>query len=122
MSGSRIDSLYTADDGVTQYCINADESNLEMIMGAQITPNATRPRPPQGFTPRFVLVKDITGDISRRVPVLTLARYAALNGDTVLVLGSVDSDVLVDVRVSAKTGEKQRRAPRNFDTGRKDGD
>jgi hypothetical protein len=122
MAGSRVDALYTADDGTTTYCINADESNLEMIMAAAVTPNATRPRPPRGFTPRYVVVKDITGTISREIPVLTPTRYAALNGSTVLALGSVDSDVAVSVRVTAKTGEKQRNAPRDFDSGRTDGD
>lgn len=122
MSGSRIDALYTSDDGTTTYCINADESNLEMIMGATLTPNATRPRPPQGFSPRFVIVKDETGTISRKIPVLTLARFSALSGSTALTLATVDSDAGTDVRVTSKTGEKQRKSPRDFDSGRTDGD
>lgn len=122
MAGSRIDALYTADDGTTQYCINVDESNLEMIMAAAVTPNATRPRPPQGFKARFVTVGDVTGLIKRRIPVLTPARFAALNGATVLALAAVDADATTSVRVFDKTGEKQRRAPRDFDSGRTDGD
>ena len=122
MAGSRIDALYTADDGSTTYCINVDESNIEMIMGAAVTPNATRPRPPQGFKPRFVIVGDVTGLIKRRIPVLTLARYAALTGSTALALAAVDSDVATSVRVFDKTGEKQRKAPKDFDSGRTDGD
>ena len=122
MAGSRIDALYTADDGTTTYCINADESNLEMIMAATVTPNATRPRPPKGFSPRFVVVKDITGTISRKIPVLTPARFAALTGSTVLALAAVDSDVATSVRVTTKTGEKQRNAPKDYDSGRTDGD
>jgi hypothetical protein len=122
MSGSRIDALYTADDGTTTYCINVDESNVEMIMGASVTPNATRPRPPKGFTPRFAVVKDVTGLISRKVPVLTPARFAAINGATALTLGTVDSDDGVSVRLFTKTGEKQRNAPKDFDSARTDGD
>jgi hypothetical protein len=122
MSGSRIDVLYTGDDGTTQYCIAVDESNIEMIMAAQQTPNASKPRPPQGFKPRFVIVKDVTGTITRKIPVLTQARYAALNGSTALALGAVDSDVATSVRVSQKTGEKQRNAPKDYDSGRTDGD
>ena len=122
MAGSRIDALYTADDGTTQYCINVDESNIEMIMGAAVTPNATKDRPPQGFKPRHVVVKDVTGLISRTVPVLTPARFAALNGATSLTLGTVDSDDGVAVRVFNKKGEVKRRAPRDFDSGRTDGD
>lgn len=122
MSGSRIDALYTADDGATQYCINVDESNIEMIMAAAVTPNATKPRPPQGFKVRFVTVGDVTGTIKRKIPVLTLARYAALTGSTALALAAVDSDVSTSVRVYDKTGEKQRRAPKDFDSGRTDGD
>jgi hypothetical protein len=122
MSGSRIDALYTCDDGTTTYCINADESNLEMIMATAITPNASRPRPPQGFKPRHVIVKDITGKISRKIPVLTPARFAALTGSTALTLDAVDSDATLDVRVTSKTGEKQRNAPKDYDSGRDDGD
>lgn len=122
MAGSRIDVLYTRDDGTTQYCINVDESNVEMIMGAQQTPNASKDRPPVGFTPRYVIVGDETGLIKRRIPVLTPARFAALNGATSLALAAVDSDSGTSVRVFDKTGEKQRRAPRDFDTGRTDGD
>lgn len=122
MSGSRQDMLYTADDGTTTYCISADESNVEMIMGAQVTPNATKPRPPQGFKPRFVVVKDVTGKISRKIPVLTQARFAALNGSTALTLAAVDSDDGVAVRVTTKTGEAQRNAPKDYDSGRTDED
>lgn len=122
MAGSRIDALYTADDGTTQYCIAVDESNIEMIMGASVTPNASKPRPPQGFKPRFVVVKDITGKIARTVPVLTSARFAAINGATALTLATVDSDSGVDVRITSKTGEKQRNSPKDFDSGRTDGD
>lgn len=122
MAGSRIDALYTRDDGTTQYSINVDESNIEMIMGAAVTPNATKDRPPVGFTPRYAIVKDATGLISRRVPVLTPARFAAINGATALTLGSVDSDSGTAVRVFNKKGEVQRRSPRDFDSGRTDGD
>jgi hypothetical protein len=119
---SRIDALYTADDGTTQYCINVDESNVEMIMAATVSPNASKPRPPQGFKPRFVVVKDATTLIVRTIPVLTLARFTALNGATALELGAGDGDDGVAVRVFSKTGEKQRNPPKDFDTGRTDGD
>jgi hypothetical protein len=122
MAGSRIDALYTADDGTTQYCINVDESNIEMIMAATVTPNASKPRPPQGFKPRYVVLKDITGTISRKIPVLTSARFAAINGATAFELAAVDSDVATSVRITSKTGEKQRNAPKDYDSGRIDGD
>lgn len=121
MSGSRIDVAYTADGG-EQYCINCDESNIEMVMGAAQSPNGTFPRPPKGFSVRKVTLKDITGLISRTVPVLNLARYAAINGATPFTLSLVDSANGVDVRVFTKDGEKQRNIPKNFDTGNRDGD
>ena len=102
MAGSRIDALYTGDDGTTQYCISVDESNIEMIMGAAVTPNASKPRPPQGFKPRFVVVKDVTGTISRRIPVLTSARFGAINGATAFALAAVDSDVATSVRLRVR--------------------
>jgi hypothetical protein len=122
MAGSRIDALYVADDGTTSYSIQVDESNIEMITGSQVAPNASFPRAPQGFKTRFVVVKDATGLISRKIPVLTLARYTALTGSTALTLPAVDGDVGTSVRVFTKTGERQRRAPKNFDTNRIDGD
>jgi len=122
MAGSRIDALYTADDGTTQYCINVDESNIEMIMGAAVVPNATRDRPPQGFIPRFVIVKDQSGNYSRRIPVLTPTRFAALNGSTALSILVEGSATVVSVRVSSKKGERKRFQPKDFDSGLNDGD
>lgn len=122
MAGSRIDALYTADDGVTQYCINVDESNLETVMGIQVTPNASKDRPPQGFTPRFVVLKDISGNFTRTIPVLTPARYAALDGSTALSILTEGNSVVVSVRVTSKVGEKKRFQPKDFDSGLNDGD
>jgi hypothetical protein len=122
MSGSRIDALYTADDGTTQYCINADESNLEMIMGAQVAPNASKERPPKGFTPRYVVLKDISGLYQRKVPVLTPARYAALNGSTPLSIMTEGNSTVISVRVSTKVGERKRHQPKDYDSGLNDGD
>ena len=122
MAGSRLNVEYTADDGVTKYCINVDESNIELVMGAQVAPSGAFPRPPQGFRPRKVVLSDSDGLIKRTVPVLNLARYAALNGSTLLTLVAVDSADGTEVRVINKAGEKQRNIPRSFDTGQKDGD
>ena len=122
MAGSRIDALYTADDGTTQYCINVDESNIENVMGAQVTPNASKDRPPQGFKPRHVVLKDITGQYTRTVPVLTPARFAALNGSTALSILVEGNSTVVSVRVSSKIGERKRFQPKDFDTGLSDGD
>jgi hypothetical protein len=121
MAGSRQDMLYVSDEGVS-YCINADESNVEVVMGAQVTPNGAFPRPPKGFEPRFVVLKDITGLIARKVPVLTLARYALLTGATALAIPIEGAVNAVSVRVSSKSGQKQRFIPKDFDSGQKDGD
>lgn len=121
MAGSRKTVNYTADDG-SQYCISVDESNVEMIMGAAVPANGAFPAQPKGTIPRFVRVEDITGRIKRTIPVLTAARFTALTGATALTLGAGDIDNLVDVRVRTKVAEKNRFIPRNFDTGKNDGD
>ena len=121
MAGSRKTVAYVADDG-NSYCISVDESNVEMIMGASVPASASHPALPKGVTPRKVRVQDETGLITRVIPVLTQARYNSLTGSTPLTLGAVDSDNGTAVRVRTKTPEKNRFIPRDFDTGRQDGD
>jgi len=122
MAGSRKTVAYTADDG-TQYCISVDESNIEMIMGAQVAASGAYPALPKGTEPRFVRVEDLAGLVKRKIPVLTLARYTALDGTTDLTLPTVgDVDGGTAVRVRTKRGEKNRFIPRDYDTGKFDGD
>jgi len=121
MAGSMKTVAYTADNG-SQHCIKVDESNVEMIMGAQVPASGAFPALPKGTEPRKVRLEDITGKIKRVVPVLTQARFNELTGATALTLGSGDIDELVDVRIRTKVPEKNRFIPRNFDTGKDDGD
>ena len=121
MAGSRKTVKYTADNG-SDYCISVDESNIEMIMGAAVPANGAFPALPKGTKPRFVRVEDITGKIKRSIPVLTQARFTALTGSTALTLGAGDIDSGTDVRVRTKVAEKNRFIPRNYDTGKDDGD
>lgn len=121
MSGSMKNVVYN-NDGGDPYCIKVDESNIEMIMGAQVPASGAFRRPPQGFKVRFVRVESQDGLVRRTIPVLNLARFVELTGTTALVLGAVDSDSGLSVRVSTKTAEKQRNLPRSYDTGRLDGD
>lgn len=121
MTGSIKDFLYIADDGAN-YSIAADESNVEMIMGAQVSANGGFFRPPQGFTPRKVRITSQDGLVVRVVPVLTQARYNVLTGGTSFTIGAVDSDSGLAVRIAAKLPEKIRRFPKSFDTGRIDTD
>ena len=121
MAGSRKTVAYAADDG-NSYCISVDESNIELIMGAQVPANTSFPALPKGTTPRFVRIEDITGKIKRTIPVLTQARWLALNGATALTLGAGDIDSGTAVRVRNKGSEVNRFIPRDFDTGKDDGD
>lgn len=121
MAGSRKTVKYTADNG-SDYCISVDESNIEMIMGAAVPADGAFPALPKGTTARFVRVEDITGKIKRTIPVLTSARFTALTGATALTLGAGDVDSGTDVRVRTKVAEKNRFIPRNYDTGKDDGD
>jgi hypothetical protein len=121
MAGSRKTVKYDADNG-SSYCILVDESNIELIMGAQVAANGAYPALPKGTTPRFVRVEDITGKIKRTIPVLTNTRWLALNGSTALTLAAGDIDAGTDVRVRNKGSEVNRFVPRNYDTGKDDGD
>ena len=121
MAGSRKTVAYQADSGAF-YCISVDESNVELVMGAQFLASATFPALPKGTTPRFVRLESQLGLTKRVVPVLTLARYTAINGSTPFTLGLGDIDQGTDVRVRTKQGEKNRFIPRDYDTGKLDGD
>jgi hypothetical protein len=121
MAGSRKTVAYTADDGDV-YCISVDESNIELIMGASVPASGAYPALPKGTTPRFVRVESELGLAKRKIPVLTLARYTALDGATPLTLGAGDIDSGTAVRVRNKVGEKNRFIPRDYDTAKLDGD
>jgi hypothetical protein len=121
MAGSLKTVEYVDDAGISR-CIKVDESNIEMIMGTQIPASGAFDPLLQGMTARFVRVESQDGLIKRTIPVLTQARFNALNGTTPLVLASVDSDVGIEVRVRTKVAEKRRFIPRSYDTGRLDGD
>ena len=121
MAGSRKTMRYVSDTG-SEHCISADESNVELIMGVSIIASAAFPALPKGTMPRFVTVEDITGLIKRKIPVLTQSRYNELTGATPLTLGLFDPDTGTEVRVRTKTGQKNRFIPRDYDTGKQDGD
>lgn len=121
MAGSRKTVKYTADNG-SEHCIMVDESNIEMIMGAQVPASGAFPPLLKGMEPRKVRVEDTTGKIRREIPVLTAARFVALTGSTALTLGAGDPDSGTAVRVRNKIAEKNRFIPRDYDTGKDDGD
>ena len=121
MAGSRKTVQYDADNG-SSYCISVDESNVELIMGAQVLANGSFPALPRGTFARFVRVQDATGLIKRKIPVLTVARFTALNGSTALTLGAGDIDSGTAVRVRNKGSEVTRFIPSDFDSGKQDGD
>ena len=119
--GSRKTVVYVADDG-TSYCISVDESNIELVMGGQVLASGAFPAMPKGTFARYVRVQDATGLIKRKIPVLTAARFTALNGSTALTLGTGDIDSGVAVRVRNKGSEVTRFIPSDFDSAKQDGD
>lgn len=121
MAGSLKTVLYVADDG-TNHCIKVDESNIELIMGAQVAASGSYPALPKGTSPRFVRLESQDGKVKRQVPVLTSARYLAIDGATAFTLGAGDPDSGTAVRIRTKKGEENRFIPRDYDTGKTDGD
>lgn len=121
MSGSRKTVPYIADDG-SSYCISVDESNIELIMGAPVLASGAFPALPKGTFPRYVRIQDATGLVKRKIPVLTVARFTALTGSTVLTLATGDIDSGTAVRVRNKGSEVTRFVPSDFDSGKQDGD
>jgi hypothetical protein len=122
MAGSRKDVNYVADDG-SIYAIQVDESNVELVMGSSVAMATSPNRKPSNLRQlRSVVLSDITGLVKRTVPVLTQARYNALNNSTSFTLPSNDADSGTTVGVSEKLPEKFVRLPKSFDTGKTDGD
>lgn len=121
MAGSMKTVAYTADNG-QQHCIKVDESNIEMIMGAQVPASGAFPPLNKGQEPRYVIVESQLGLVKRKIPVLTLARYTAIDGSTPFTIPVGQLDEGEAVRVRLKYGEKNRFIPRNYDTGKQDGD
>lgn len=78
MAGSMRWFLYTANDGVSQFAIYADESNTRAV-------NATAPAPaaaniyaiPRNLQPRYVTYKSADGNITRKCYALTTAALEA---------------------------------------------
>lgn len=122
MSGSRKDVNYVSGDG-SVYAISVDESNVELVMGAPVALATSPERKPSNLkTLRSVTLQDASGNVKREVPVLTEARYNALNNTSTFTLPAFDGGEGAVVGVSRKTPEKFVRLPKNFDSGLNDGD
>jgi len=122
MAGSRRWFRYVADDG-TAYAIERDESNVELV---NLTADTTAAIPaatiPSNLSPRRVTLTNADSTVTRSIPILTLARYTALNGTPTFALNGFDVDDGENTNITSKTGEKLRRIPRTIDSGKNDGD
>jgi hypothetical protein len=122
MAGSRKDVTYV-DDANNSFAIQVDESNIELVMAGSVPISTSPNRKPSNLKQlRSVVLSDVTGLIKRTIPVLTQARYAALNNTTAFTLPANDPDEGATVGVSEKKPEKFVRLPKSFDTGKIDGD
>lgn len=126
MAGSIVWRRYV-DDGGTNYAIRCDESNYELVNGADsgLLSAPLPPALPKGVKPRQVVLESNDGTIQRTCYVETLADYAAIaEGDTFTVEpgGNFGVSVTTVLTVILKTGEIRRRQPRVTDTGLDDGD
>lgn len=126
MAGSKRWFRYTRDDG-GQAGIFLDESNTELVnLVADTTASVSALDPlPRGYTPRQIVLSDLSGNIKRTCVILTAARYAAISNATDFLLTAANfSGVSADTIVNPilKTAEKIRRQPKNADTGLNDGD
>lgn len=126
MAGSLRYFKYVADDGQA-YAIYRDESNIELFntSGDAAASPAGLPALPQNMRPRYVLARDALRLVTRKAVILTPARFNAINGSTDFSIDSeagADSDPGAVLNVTNKTGERIRRIPTSFDTGKTDGD
>lgn len=122
MAGSRKDVDYVAGSG-DSFAIQVDESNVELVMGGQVPLAISPNRKPSNLkTLRSVILRDITGNVQRTIPVLTEARYNILNSNTTFTLPDHDPDTGTIVKVVVKIPEKFVRLPVSFDTKKQDGD
>jgi hypothetical protein len=109
------------DDGGVPYAVFADKSNtvLANVSGDLNADIPTLPLP-KNVEPRYVRYKEAGGLVSRKVIILSIARFAAINGTTAILLGDGDIDSGFTLTVSSKRGEKISRIPRTADTGKTD--
>jgi hypothetical protein len=111
------------DDGGTPYAVFLDESNTELAnLSADTTATIPTLQLPKNVEPRYIRYKEAGGKISRKVTILSIARFAAINGTTAILLGDGDIDSGFTLTVSSKSGEKVTRIPRTADSGKDDGD
>lgn len=118
--GSQRDFDYV-DDAGNVWGVRLDESNTRLVNTTGLGGAVAVHRMPRNMTPRKVLVTDITGEIKRECIVLTLTRFAALNGSNNFELADTDPNATTTVAVTLKTPERETNLIKNFDTGKTDG-
>lgn len=114
MSGSVRYFNYVSDNGQT-YAILADRSNVAAVnaSGAGAPGSLPTITVPRNIRPRYALFADSTGQIRRKVPILTPADVAALTATT----SFVPTGETATVTITAIRGEKVN-LPKLADTGR----
>lgn len=121
MAGSLRWFRYLDDAGVP-YAVFRDESSTEVVnVAADLTAAIPTQVLPSNVVPRTISFKGQNAE-KRQITVLSLARFAAINGTTAIVVGDQDVDSGMTFTVSSKKGEKVTRIPRTADTGKLDGD
>lgn len=114
MAGSMAWFRYTSDNGQT-YALKADRTNVADVNASGAAPATALPNEglPRNIKPRYGIFSDTTGNIVRRVPILTPADLAALTADE----SFTPPEEAVLVRLTFIKGE-EIRLPRLVDTGR----
>lgn len=105
---------YISDNGQT-YALKADKTNIAAVNASGAAPATALPNEslPRNIKPRYAIYSDATGNIKRKVVLLTPADVAALVADD----NFTPPEEAVAVRLTFIKGE-EIRLPRVIDTGR----
>lgn len=121
--GSQRSFAYT-DDGGTVYAIRADESNVELVNGANapFAPSGST-SVPKDLNLRYVILKASTGS-TKTIPVLSPTTYNAIAVSQSFAAPSVgeENPAGTSFVVIQKIPERILRRPIALDTGKNDGD
>lgn len=123
MAGSKRYFRYKADDG-NEYFITGDESNIEMVQGAQIPAQSFSGLQalPKNLKPRNVRLQSATGVFTKSVVVLTPERFAQITPGQIFNTGATGYPENTQFAVRSKNGERLLRFPTPEDDGLNDGD
>lgn len=113
---NKIGWTYVADDGTTEYAMQATKAITDQLNGSSAVKVGgeavgSQPRPPQGFKPRTRVFKNATGTVRKEVVIYNTTCDAWTLAAPELTLETAGADVTF-TGTAAKRGERFRDVTR----------